>query len=213
MMPWVPGCARRSARHPARWWTYDYMSDFVYKDKRLEYIHTPDGRMQPRVNEAGNTGFVYDFYTKDHLGNIRSTITAEPMSLEYLASHEIAAAYIENLFFDNIPPVRAPIPGGTGDEYAVRLNASDTARRTGTSIMLRVMPGDRFDISVESAQRGQHSQPGSSPRIRYAAVAADYPDGRQHLCRGAALRAAAEPAAGAERTEPAGIGQCPPELV
>ena len=65
--------------------TYDYIANFVYKNNELQYILNDEGRCRPVANPQGLTKFVYDYFIKDHLGNVRSTVTSEPISPEYLA--------------------------------------------------------------------------------------------------------------------------------
>jgi len=144
---------------------YDYIGNFVYKDNVLQYILNEEGRSRPVAGDAtlGPTMFVYDYFIKDHLGNVRSVVTANPVTPQYLAKHEIASANVEQLFFDNIPAVRSGKPGSTDpdDQMAALLVAGDPDRQVGTAIMLRVMPGDRFDISADAHYEGDYHDEGS----------------------------------------------------
>jgi RHS repeat-associated protein len=144
---------------------YDYIGNFVYKDSILQYILNEEGRTRPIPVAVANTAefttkFVYDYFVKDHLGNVRSNVTAEPINGAYLARHEVVSANIEQLFFDNIPNVRANKPGSTAidDGMAARLDGAQANTRIGTAIMLQTMPGDRFNISVDAFYEGQHTQ-------------------------------------------------------
>lgn len=146
---------------------YDYIGNFVYKNNVLQYILNEEGRCRPIPIAIANTNntefttkFVYDYFVKDHLGNVRSTVTATPIDGIYLAKHEIASANIEQLVFDNIPSVRANKPGSTSidDGMAAKLEGSDPNRRIGTAIMLQTMPGDRFNISVDAFYEGEYNQ-------------------------------------------------------
>ncbi|MFA6059606.1 MAG: DUF6443 domain-containing protein [Taibaiella sp.] len=141
---------------------YDYIGNFVYKNNVLQYITNEEGRARPVANQETNfnTKFVYDYFIKDHLGNVRSTVTATPMNANYLARHELSAANIEQLVFDNIANVRDGKPGSTdpNDGMAARLSGSIPDKRVGTAIMLRTMPGDRFNISVDAYYEGQFTQ-------------------------------------------------------
>ncbi|MET3876414.1 RHS repeat-associated protein [Chitinophaga sp. OAE865] len=145
--------------------TYDYVGDVVYKDKVLQYISNEEGKARPiaNTNTANLTKFVYDYFVKDHLGNVRSTITATPINPSYLAKHEISLANVEQLVFDNIPNVRDLKPGSTNpdDNMAAGLVAEDPAKRVGTAIMLRVLPGDKFTIGADSYYEGDFN-PGES---------------------------------------------------
>ncbi len=135
---------------------WDYIGSFVYKNNVLQYILNEEGRSRPEVvtggNQAGATKFVYDYFIKDHLGNVRTTLAAEPSDHEYYARHEIATANSEQLLFENIAAVRDDKPGGINmdDLKAARLNAAEPDRRIGTAIMLRVMPGDKFTIAADA---------------------------------------------------------------
>jgi len=138
--------------------TFDYIGNFIYKNNFLQYILNDEGRCRPLAADHGQTRFIYDYFIKDHLGNVRSTVTAEPISPQYLAAHEIASANVEQLFFDNIPAVRDAKPGSTdpSDHMAAHLVAEDAERRIGTAIMLKAMPGDRFDISADGLYQGEY---------------------------------------------------------
>ncbi len=139
---------------------YDYFGDFVYKDNVLQYILNQEGRARPIASDTvtgGYTRFVYDYFIKDHLGNVRSTVTSQPINFDYIASHEIAIANLEQMVFDNIPNVRDAKPGSTNpnDGMAAHLDANNPDTRVGTAIMLKVMPGDKFTISAKSFFEGQ----------------------------------------------------------
>lgn len=145
--------------------TYDYIGDFVYKDKVLQYILNEEGKARPIANSTTSnlTKFVYDYFIKDHLGNVRSTITATPINPSYLAKHEVSLANVEQLVFDNIPNVREAKPGSTNpeDNMAAGLVAEDPTKRVGTAIMLRVLPGDKFTIGADSYYEGDY-RPGET---------------------------------------------------
>lgn len=137
---------------------YDYIGNFVYEDTVLQYILNEEGRCRPVANSETNylTQYVYDYFIKDHLGNVRSTVTATPMNATYLAQHELVSANIEQLVFDNIPNVRGGTPGSMdpNDGMAAHLVANDPNTRVGTAILLQTMPGDRFQISARSFYEG-----------------------------------------------------------
>jgi len=151
--------------------TYDYIGNFVYKNNLLQYILNDEGRARPVAADPvpGNaalgtpTKFVYDYFVKDHLGNVRSTVTSQPMSYPYYARHEIATANIEQLVFDNIPNVRDLKPGSTdpNDGMAAGLDASDPNTRIGTAILLKTFPGDKFRISADAFYDGDYEDQGT----------------------------------------------------
>jgi RHS repeat-associated protein len=148
---------------------WDYVGNFVYKNNELQYILNDEGRARPIA--AGHaeydavpdgdwqTKFVYDYFVKDHLGNVRSTVNSKPNAYPYLAMHNISTANIEELIFDNIQKVRDTKPGSTNpDDMAARLNGGEPDRRIGTAIMLRTNPGDHFTINVNAFYDGDYEQ-------------------------------------------------------
>lgn len=151
---------------------YDNMGNFVYKDDVLQYILNEEGRCRPVSGDTlGNaTRFVYDYFVKDHLGNVRSTVTSNPITVGYMAEHELATAGREQMLFDNIPNVRASKPGSTNpnDNMAAELDGAVASKRVGTAIMLKVMPGDKFEISTDSYYEGENQgaeETGAAPVI------------------------------------------------
>jgi len=140
---------------------YFYVENFVFQDSTLQFILNEEGRARPVANDStgGYTRFVYDYFVKDHLNNIRSTVTANPITAAYLARHEIATANLEQLVFDNIPNVRDTKPGSINppDGMAAHLVASDPNKRVGTAILLKVMPGDKFSLSAKTFFEGEYN--------------------------------------------------------
>ena len=136
--------------------TTEYMDEFVYKDNDLYLINHPEGYARVEQNDYTNY-----FFVKDHLGNVRSILKAVPENigpndlnnvLNYFANHEVAAANLENSVFENIDNVRAnkPDPNDSTDTRAAVLDANDSNKRVGTTIMLKMMAGDKFDVGAES---------------------------------------------------------------
>ncbi|MEZ5045776.1 MAG: RHS repeat-associated core domain-containing protein [Chitinophagaceae bacterium] len=124
----------------------------VYEENFLKEIQHAEGVARHVINTTAQTDkFEYDFHIKDHLGNVRTIVTAEEMSIrDYIASHEVAYANLENLLFDNIPEVRAERPGSGSNESAAELDGNSSDKRVGTSLMLHVMAGDKLDLSAEA---------------------------------------------------------------
>lgn len=129
---------------------------------KLQYVLHEEGRT--RYSPLTNL-FTYDYFVKDHLGNVRTVVTgnqtnADPeyplpsgmVAHDYVASHEVSSAALEDAVFLNIDMVRDDRPESydTTNEKCARLNGGDTARRIGTAIMLKVMAGDQFNLSAQS---------------------------------------------------------------
>lgn len=126
-------------------------------------MNQPEGRARLNLNSTSGTyDFVYDFMIKDHLGNVRTTLTAEQIPFQdYFADHEIAYANIENLFFENIDNVRASKLGSTTEKVA-RLSANDPTKRIGTALLLHVMAGDKFNINADAFYNENTTPTGNS---------------------------------------------------
>jgi RHS repeat-associated protein len=129
-------------------WTY--WGPFVYRNDSLKFVNHEEGKSRwlPDSN-----GFKYDYYVKDHLGNVRTVTTADVTDStgapHYRAGFELLSASAEEALFDNIGTVRDANPTGTPiDLMSARLNGSDATRRVAASILLHGMTGDQFSMDV-----------------------------------------------------------------
>jgi len=125
-----------------------YWGAFTYENDELQYLLHEEGRCRWI---ASSNKFKYDYFVKDHLGNVRTTVTAdEGGTKEYLATYELAAANTENLIFEEVDKHRAPKPGSNNvsDVKAALLNGESSEHRVGTSLLLRVMAGDKFNVAA-----------------------------------------------------------------
>lgn len=129
---------------------YRYWGDFVYRNDSLLYLLNDEGRCRWL---ADSNIFKYDYFVKDHLGNVRTTVTTDfGNTYDYLATHELASANFEHTIFDGMGLVTSPKPGSTdpNDQESAGLDGADPNKRIGTSILLHVMAGDRFNVSAQS---------------------------------------------------------------
>jgi len=53
----------------------DYIGNIVYKNDKIDYIQTAEGRFVYETNGSVH----YEFYAKDHLGNVRATYSRSPI--------------------------------------------------------------------------------------------------------------------------------------
>lgn len=131
-----------------------YSGNALYVNNELQYIGTGEGRT---VYNADSNTFKEEFFVKDHLGNVRSTVEVVTYATDlYLASYEIASANLEGLFFDHHNEVRdtKPLSTDPNDNEAGRLNGADPDRRIGTSLMVHVMAGDQVELDVNNYYTG-----------------------------------------------------------
>jgi RHS repeat-associated protein len=132
--------------------TTEYIAGFVYENDKLVYVPQEEGRIrweEPQGNNSG--GFQYDYFLKDHLGNVRTVITEQTKLDAYpAASMELHNQTVEEAFYSNVGETRQPVPPGypavTGNEYVAKLDAN---HRIGPGIFLKVMAGDEIDIQVD----------------------------------------------------------------
>ncbi len=129
----------------------DYQSGTVYTNNKLEFLPQEEGRIR-YVTKAGQSPYLaYDYFLKDHLGNIRTVLTEETSNGLYAATMESNNAPKEEALFSNLGSTRAATPAGypgsgSGNQYVAKLNAG-TGAKVGPSLVLRVMAGDTLRIA------------------------------------------------------------------
>ncbi len=149
----------------------------VYENDTLQFIGHEEGRIRYAKTyfENGDSAyqFVYDYFLKDHLGNVRMVLTEQKDTSRYVATMEAAYRAKELKLFANIPETSYPkslVPGGypvdgsttNPNDSLARVNGS--GKKIGPSLVLRVMSGDRVDLGVKSFYRPQGSPgPNSDP--------------------------------------------------
>lgn len=132
----------------------DYIGGFIYEIKNtnaptLQFFAHEEGRV--REDNAG--GFVYDYFIKDHLGNVRMVLTEEQKTDAYpAATMEIANSAIENSLYTNINNTRTNLPTGypnnPNNQQVAVLNGN--GNKIGPGIVLRVMSGDKVNIRASN---------------------------------------------------------------
>jgi len=140
---------------------YLYSNGFVYLNDTLQYVLQEEGRIRyaKKVNSA--TGAIYyvyeyDYFIKDHLGNIRTILTEGKDTSSYAATMESKDSAVVSALFSNVyTPVNTVYvkPSGfdsdTSNHFVARLNASSGVNiTTGPSIVLKVMAGDQVQMST-----------------------------------------------------------------
>jgi RHS repeat-associated protein len=145
----------------------------------LELISHEEGRIRPKPTNAAqpltesNATYIYDYFLKDHLGNVRMVITSEQQMDLYAATMETANATKEEQLFQNIASTRqTPKPGGfdgtpdqnTNNGSVARLNGNINTpgnKRVGPAIVLKVMAGDIISVSTRALYRDNTQNPPS----------------------------------------------------
>ncbi|WP_133999778.1 DUF6443 domain-containing protein [Dinghuibacter silviterrae] len=90
--------------------TVSYVSGFQYKNNVLQFLSQELGQIRPQRDPYGNLlGYDYDYFLKDHLGNIRSIVTDQQQQDIYPAAtleggatgltSSSSAVYVENSYY------------------------------------------------------------------------------------------------------------------
>lgn len=142
---------------PAKITTTDYIGGFVYQNDTLQFLGHEEGRIRAVFATGQPLAFKYDYFVKDHLGNIRLVLTEQTDFSMYAATMETAAAPTETALFSNIDNSRAAKPAGyptdesAGNNASVaKLTAANGGKKIGPSIVLRVMAGDTIQLSAKA---------------------------------------------------------------
>lgn len=139
---------------PARITRTDYLGPAVFGNNILQLITHEEGRIRP----LASGGFTYDYFLKDHLGNVRMVLAEDnPSKQAYVASMELKQAVVENSLFSNIDDSRSNKPPGYPDDpqsstntAVARLNGNDPRRRIGPSLVLKVQTGDTINLGARA---------------------------------------------------------------
>ena len=162
-----------------------YVAGFVYQKimpaattpstitDTLQYALHEEGRIRNALKKNSSTGAMYyaleyDYFLKDHLGNIRTVITEGKDTAVYVATMEPANQTTEQALFDNeYDPVNTIVakPSGfdpnSSNTQVTRLNpATGTNKPTGPGIMLKVMAGDKVQMSTYAWYKTTVQPPG-----------------------------------------------------
>jgi RHS repeat-associated protein len=122
----------------------------VYEDDVLQLLPHEEGRIRPLRDDNGNlTAFTFDYYIKDHLGNVRMVLSEEQKTDIYQAGMEVAGRSAEvALFGEKINTTNLNKPGGFDTDNANQkvsaINGASAEGRVGPGVILKVMAGDKF---------------------------------------------------------------------
>lgn len=146
-----------------------YIGAMVYEQNLLQFISHEEGRTRLKT-EGSQTTYINDYFIKDHLGNVRMVLTDEEEQSAYPAASLEAASLDKEKAYYKIPDDasvrvnRNDVPGYPTDtytrpnDYVHKLNGSAT--KVGSSIVLKVMSGDRVNIRASSWYRQNGATPG-----------------------------------------------------
>jgi RHS repeat-associated protein len=146
----------------------------TYEDDVLQFLPMEEGRIRP-VRDANGAiaSFTYDYFVKDHLGNVRVVLTEEQKTDIYQAGMEDANRSFEEALFgtkvtttaEDKSNLSAPGFDNNNDNHKVsKLNGTTADGRIGPGVILKVMAGDKIRASTlawyKSSEVDNNSDPG-----------------------------------------------------
>jgi RHS repeat-associated protein len=142
---------------PSKTTVTDYIGGFVYKQDALELVSHEEGRIRPVYLTGEPVKYSFDYFEKDHLGNVRMVLTDQKDLSVYSATMETAVATKETALFSNVEETRAEKPVGYPEDkttetnaFVAKLNAKTGGKKIGPSLVLRVMAGDTVQINAKA---------------------------------------------------------------
>lgn len=141
-----------------------YIVGFIYENDVLQFTGHEEGRVRPLTSG----GWTYDYFVKDHLGNVRVMLTQEQKTDVYPAatlegtSPNAAVDYEQGFYsintsqvtviapstyYNNNPGVPNNNPNGNSAAQSQKMyKLSSGTEKTGLGITLKVMSGDKVNI-------------------------------------------------------------------
>jgi RHS repeat-associated protein len=147
--------------------TWMYMDNFVYKNDTLQFLTTEEGRARYDTAQISPeaSSFRYDFFLKDHLGNVRMVLTEEKDTARYpAATIETATRANESKYYDIQPGqvkdfnLVSGASAATFGQWLYLVNGGITGQKAGLGITLKVMSGDKVNFRADS----YYTLPGTS---------------------------------------------------
>jgi RHS repeat-associated protein len=135
---------------PVKITTTDYMGGAVYINDTLQFTAHEEGRMRYDVIKGA---FAWDYFIKDHLGNVRMVLTTQKDTSFYPpVAFEDTSTTNEQLYYENADAQRTLRPGsfysnGTNGDKVQLLRKS--TQSIGAGKLLKVMAKDRLHIKVD----------------------------------------------------------------
>jgi RHS repeat-associated protein len=125
----------------------------TYENDVLQFLPQEEGRVRLRTSD---NSFQWDYFLKDHLGNVRMVLTEEQKTDAYpAATMETASAPTEEPLYSKLSETRTDKPSGypydgyLDPHYKVAKVRGD-GQKIGPGIVLKVMAGDKINLRVSS---------------------------------------------------------------
>jgi RHS repeat-associated protein len=154
--------------NPSKTTVTTYINGFVYQNDTLQFISHEEGRIRRKTDGT----FAFDYFLKDHLGNVRMVLTDEQkIDIYPVATLETSNLPLEQSYYTistgqivnatsvtglpayvnhNIIPTNPSNPTFDNANSAKLYVLNKNTQNTGLGITLRVMSGDKLDIYGKS---------------------------------------------------------------
>jgi RHS repeat-associated protein len=145
-----------------------YIGGCLYENDTLQLLQHEEGRIRLAVNTSNvYTGYAFDYFEKDHLGNVRVVLTEQKDTAAYPeASMETANLSRDTMYYSKVADTRVGKPTGypndtytTPNDWVAKVGGSGS--KVGPGIVLKVMAGDQFNIRVSSWYKTNGASPGT----------------------------------------------------
>jgi RHS repeat-associated protein len=136
-----------------------YLNGFVYENDTIQLLLHEEGRIRLTTNSSNAyNGYSFDYFEKDHLGNVRVVLTEQRDTAMYPeASMETGNLGRDTLYYSKIPDtrvLRSTILNHPADSYTTPndwvAKTNGSGNRIGPGIVLKVMAGDKLNLRVST---------------------------------------------------------------
>lgn len=127
-----------------------FIDGHEFKNDTLQHMTMEEGQIRMQVSDAK---MQYDYYLKDHLGNVRMVLTEQKDTTRYRAATlESATVGDESIYYDSLYVERTARPGafyssGTNGDWAQLLRKN--THSIGAGKLLKVMAKDKLHVKVD----------------------------------------------------------------
>lgn len=141
-----------STINPVKTITTLYLDEFIYENDTLQSVTTEEGRARPKRAGYSDTLY-YDYFIKDHLGNVHMVLTDEIQRDQYPSvTFEVVNQLTEQLYYEKANDQHTLRPaaffnnGSNGDTVQL---LRKSVQSVGVGKLLKVMATDSLHVRVD----------------------------------------------------------------
>ncbi|HPM32590.1 MAG TPA: DUF6443 domain-containing protein, partial [Chryseolinea sp.] len=155
--------------------TTEYLGEYIYENTAgndvLQFVTHERGRIVADNIPGATRPWEYQYFLKDHLGNVRVTFSEKKVSTEYNATLETNTQTNEQNTFKNYSHNGFSLFNHTvGGTYSQLLTAGPSSK-IGLAKSMTVNPGDIIDLEVYAKYEGAGTLPADATSLFSALVA------------------------------------------